>query len=88
MKHPTTTICLTVLLLFGCAGDKHVGELSDDKRHGQGTYTHANGDKYVGELRDDKMHGQGIYTFGPSSKWAGDKYVGNFGDDKRHGQGT
>ena len=29
-------------------GDKYTGEWKNDKRHGQGTYTHADGAKYVG----------------------------------------
>ena len=59
-------------------GDKYVGEFKDNKRHGQGTYTHANGDKYVGEWKDDYRHGQGTGT------WTnGDKYVGEWKDDKR-----
>ena len=53
------------------AGDKHVGEYKDGKRHGQGTYTHANGDKYVGEYKDNNKHGQGTYTFADGSKWVG-----------------
>ena len=29
-------------------GFKYVGEYKNNKRHGQGTYTHPNGSKYVG----------------------------------------
>ena len=64
-------------------GDKYTGEWKNDKRHGQGTYTHANGDKYVGNFKDEKYHGQGTYTYAN-----GDKYVGNFKDGKIYGQGT
>ena len=64
-------------------GDKYTGEWKNDKRHGQGTYTHANGAKYVGNFKDDKSHGQGTYTYAD-----GAKYVGNFKDEKYHGQGT
>jgi hypothetical protein len=41
-------------------GRKYVGELRDDKLHGQGTFTYSDGRKYVGEFRDDKRNGQGI----------------------------
>tara|TARA_E500000331_G_C17207228_1_gene691941 strand:- start:124 stop:1389 length:1266 start_codon:yes stop_codon:yes gene_type:complete len=64
-------------------GDKYVGEVRNNKMHGQGTYTAANGTKYVGEFKDDKIHGQGTYT-----RANGDKYVGEFKDGKKHGQGT
>ena len=64
-------------------GDKYTGEWKNDKRHGQGTYTHANGAKYVGNFKDAKINGQGTYTYAH-----GAKYVGNFKDEKYHGQGT
>jgi hypothetical protein len=70
------------------SGDKYVGEFSDGKYHGLGTY-HAlsndqfKGDKFVGEFKDNKRNGQGTYTFS-----GGNKYVGEFRDDKLHGQGT
>mgnify|MGYP001482347135 CR=1 FL=1 len=38
-------------------GSTYVGEVKDDKQHGQGTATYADGDKYVGEFKDGKWHG-------------------------------
>ena len=71
---------------------KYVGGYKDDKRHGQGTYTHWYGSKYVGGYKDDKRHGQGTYTSDSSfdgNEYVGEwKYVGEYQDDKRHGQGT
>ena len=65
------------------SGQKYVGEIKDDKRHGQGTFTYPDGDKFVGEFKDGKRNGQGTYTW-PS----GDKFVGEFKDGKQNGQGT
>ncbi len=64
-------------------GHKYVGNLKDNKKHGQGTYTVANGAKYVGEWKGDKRHGQGTYV-----EANGAKYVGEWKGDKKHGQGT
>ena len=58
-------------------GDKYVGEVKDNKKHGQGTYTYANGDKYVGEYKDGKINGQGTFTSAD-----GDKYFGEWKEDK------
>ena len=63
--------------------DKYIGQLKDDKKHGQGTFNYSNGDKYFGEFRDDKRHGQGTFT-----RSNGDKYVGQWKDNIPHGQGT
>ena len=35
-------------------GDQYAGSFKDHKRHGVGTYTHADGGKYVGEYKDGK----------------------------------
>jgi len=69
-------------------GDKYVGELKDDKPHGQGTYTYNDsgewaGYKYVGEFKNGLRNGRGIFTY-PN----GEKYVGQFEDDYSSGQGT
>ena len=64
-------------------GGKYVGEVQNDKRNGQGTYTFASGNKYVGAWKDGKQNGQGTYTYAN-----GDKYVGEFKDGLSHGQGT
>jgi len=70
------------------SGNEYIGEWTNDKLHGQGTFTYANGDKYVGEFKDDLFHGQGVFTFGSSIQWAGDKYVGEWMNGVQHGQGT
>ena len=64
-------------------GDIYIGEIKNNKRHGQGSYAWSNGNKYVGEYKDDEHHGQGTYT------WTeGRKYVGEWKDDKMHGHGS
>ncbi|MDA9949689.1 trypsin-like peptidase domain-containing protein [Paracoccaceae bacterium] len=65
------------------SGNKYVGEVKDNKKHGQGTFTWADGNKYVGEFKDNKRTVQGTYTYAN-----GDKYVGEYRDGKRNGQGT
>ena len=41
---------------------KHPSSFSlDNKKHGEGTQTHANGSKYVGEWKNDKRNGQGTF---------------------------
>ena len=35
-------------------GDQYAESFKDHKRHGVGTYTHADGAKYVGEYKDGK----------------------------------
>ena len=69
-------------------GNKYVGEVKDNKKHGQGTFTWADGKKYFGEFKNNNQHGEGTLTFGPNSEWAGDKYVGEYKDGKKNGQGT
>ena len=65
----------------GPKGEKYVGEFSNGKFHGQGTFTHA-GRKYVGQYKNHKKHGQGTYKYAN-----GDKYVGNWKKGLRHGKG-
>ena len=61
----------------------YIGQIKDDKKHGNGILTNVNGDKYVGKWKDNKRHGTGTYT------WAdGNNYVGEWKDGKRHGTGT
>ena len=60
-------------------GDTYVGEMKNDKPHGQGTYTWPNGEKYVGVFKDDKKHGEGTWTYKDQ------KYVGGWKEDKEHG---
>ena len=67
---------------MGPDGQKYVGEFSNGKFHGQGTFTHA-GRKYVGQYKNHKKHGQGTYKYAN-----GDKYVGKWKKAKYDGQGT
>ena len=50
--------------LTHASGNKYVGGLKDNKRHGQGTLTFSNGRKYVGEWKGDRKNGQGIEYLG------------------------
>ena len=43
--------------------DKYEGQFKDGKRHGRGTFTHANGDKYEGQFKDDLKNGLGTYEY-------------------------
>jgi len=88
MGNLTATICLTLAVLLGGAGESFSLPPcpSDQNKYYDncfGTYTLANGDKYVGEFKADHANGQGIGT------WAnGDTYVGEWKDTKQNGQGT
>ena len=64
MKKLTTTLCLTVALLFGSISTSFAlppcpSDQTQRYHNCFGTYTSANGNKYVGEWKDDKKHGQG-----------------------------
>ena len=63
--------------------DNYTGTFVNDKREGQGTYTHPNGTTYTGTFVNHKREEQGTYTF-PD----GAKYVGQWQNDQRSGQGT
>jgi hypothetical protein len=63
-------------------GSKYVGEVKNDKKHGQGTLTLPDGSKYVGEWKNGLPNGQGALTF-PEGK-----YVGEWKNGEHHGQGT
>ena len=52
-------------------GDTYVGEVKNDKHHGQGTYTWADGRKYVGSYVADKKEGYGIFTWPDGRQYAG-----------------
>ena len=41
----------------------YIGEWSQNKRHGNGTYTYKNGDAYTGQWEQDVKQGQGVYTY-------------------------
>ena len=66
----------------GPKGEKYIGEFSNGKFHGHGTFAHA-GRKYVGQYKKHKKHGQGTYKYAN-----GDKYVGEWKKAKYDGQGT
>ena len=88
MRKLTATLCLTIAVLLGSAGESFAlppcPEDPNQRFHNCfGTFTSANGDNYVGEWKDDKLHGQGTYTYAD-----GDKYAGEYRDDKRNGHGT
>ena len=57
--------------------------IQDNKKHGRGTYTHADGNRYEGEWRDNKKHGRGIFYFAN-----GNRYEGVWVDGKIHGPGV
>ena len=63
-------------------GDAYEGEMTNDKKHGQGKLISPNGAAYEGEWKDDKKHGQGKATYSD-----GGMYEGEWKDDKKHGQG-
>ena len=83
-NNATGTNCVEEVTLP--SGRNYAGEVKDDKRSGQGSFTFPEGEfagqKYVGEFKDGKRNGQGTSTF-PN----GGKYVGEFRDDKRSGRG-
>lgn len=61
----------------------YVGEMSDDKANGHGTFTWDSGDVYEGEWKNDRQNGFGKMT------WAnGIVYEGEWTDDRINGQGT
>ena len=63
-------------------GDSYEGELFDNKRDGQGTYTWKDGDKYVGDFIDNQRTGKGTFY------WVdGERYEGEFLNGNRHGRG-
>ena len=46
----------------GPKGEKYVGEFSNGKFHGQGTFAHA-GRKYIGQYKEGKRDGYGTITY-------------------------
>jgi hypothetical protein len=83
MRKLTGSLCLTLLLFLGSAGESFALPACPSSgffHECSGTWTYDGGEKYVGEWRNDKPHGQGTHS--------GDKYVGEVRDGKRHGQGT
>jgi len=63
-------------------GSKYVGEVKDEKFHGQGTNTYDDGETYTGGFKENKMHGHGKYIFAN-----GNEYEGEFKDNIKNGKG-
>ena len=63
-------------------GESYVGELSNGKRDGKGTFV-CEKFTFTGEWKDDKMHGKGEIVYKN-----GEKYVGEWRDNQKYGQGT
>ena len=64
-------------------GSVYVGDLSDGKRHGQGTHLPFEGDRYKGEWANDQKSGQGRLIYKDGSI-----YEGAFLSDLPEGQGV
>lgn len=64
-------------------GDTYEGQWFDNKKHGQGIYTHVHGDMYTGKFRHGNKHGLGFYSFAN-----GDEYDGSYFNGRRTGRGT
>ena len=68
-------------------GSKYIGEVVNNKRHGEGVFYANNRDNlsYEGDWQKDLYHGNGVLTkYDWSTSYA---YVGEFKDGKRHGKG-
>ena len=57
-------------------GDRYIGEVLNNKKHGTGTYISKswpsqkggpNGGEYKGEWKNDKMHGEGVIRLNDGS---------------------
>ena len=79
-------------------GTTYVGEMKDNRRHGQGTLTFRNGSTYQGEFVDGIEHGYGVSTTSSTAGGRqkkgkaghikrGEVYKGQFQQGKRHGEG-
>ena len=64
-------------------GSVYVGDLTDGKRHGQGTHLPFEGDRYRGEWANDQKSGQGRLIYNDGSI-----YEGSFLNDVPEGQGV
>jgi len=64
-------------------GSTYDGDLVDDVRHGQGTYTWKNGDTYTGTFVDGARSGEGNFTW-----YHGVSYTGTFVDGALTGEGV
>ena len=67
-------------------GDRYIGEVLNNKKHGSGTYIDANGNKYAGQWKNNMMHGNGILTLSNGRVFKGDfknnKYVNSMSSNK------
>ena len=65
-------------------GDRYIGEVLNNKKHGTGTYIEAgpNGKEYKGEWKNDKQHGKGFLMQN------GMEYTGDFFEGKIQGKGV
>lgn len=77
----------------------YLGNWSQGKRHGRGTYWNGKGTLYMGQWQNDLRHGVGTYVINLprwtdnlySEYWLKENtenYSGEFRDDHYHGQGT
>ena len=64
-------------------GSRFVGNYSNGKRSGAGTYYYGKGGKYQGDFEEGRREGKGTYYF-----VNGSKYIGTWHQDKRDGYGT
>jgi hypothetical protein len=83
MRRLTATICLTLAVLLGSAGESFAlpacpSDQNQTKHNCFGTSTFANGNKYVGEFRNDNFNGQGTKTYADGKIeegiWKDDKF--------------
>ena len=65
-------------------GDRYIGEVLNNKKHGSGTYVESgpDGKEYKGEWKNDKQHGKGFL------KQSGMEYTGDFFEGKIQGKGV
>lgn len=47
--------------MLWASGERYVGEWTEDKKHGQGTYYYSNGSIYIGDFVNDVPHGYGEF---------------------------
>lgn len=62
--------------------EKYVGQWSEDKMNGSGSYSFASGAEYCGIMKDNLFEGEGKYVFSD-----GARYVGQWQQNKMHGKG-
>jgi hypothetical protein len=74
----------TLTVVFDEYVSKYVGEFRNDRRNGQGTYTHHDGSVYTGQWKDDAESGQGRLTYDDGLSG----YDGQWKNGHRHGKGT